>query len=75
MHKVRFMILERGPWAFIQGVSKLVRDSICESSTTQGLVITAVSEISKRMFLLSELQHRLAVALGEVSHEHHQINS
>ena len=67
MHKVRFMILERGPLAFIQGVSKLVRDSIWESSTTHGLVFTAVSEISKRMMLLSDLQHRLAVALGEVS--------
>lgn len=69
LHKVNFMVLERGPLAFIQGVAKLVRDCIWECSPTHGLVVTAASQISTRTILLTSLQCRLALVLGEVYKE------
>eukprot|EP00250_Pteridium_aquilinum_P008315 c17845_g1_i1 orf=118-1896(+) len=69
MQKVRFMVLERGPLAFVQGVAKLLRDSIWECSPTQGLAVSAVSQISKRTILLYALECRLALVLGEVYKE------
>ncbi|MCO5547181.1 hypothetical protein L7F22_000624 [Adiantum nelumboides] len=66
MQKVRFMVLERGPLAFVQGIAKLVRDCIKEHSPTQGLAVIAASQISKRTVLLHALESRLALVLGEV---------
>ncbi|MCO5557025.1 hypothetical protein L7F22_010580 [Adiantum nelumboides] len=65
MQKVRFMVLERGPLAFVQGIAKLVRDCIKEHSPTQGLAAIAASQISERTVLLHALESRLAIVLGE----------
>lgn len=66
MQKVRFMVLERGPLAFVQGIAKLVHDWVWECSSTQGLAVSAVSQISKRTVLLYALECCLALVVGEV---------
>ncbi|KAI5071139.1 hypothetical protein GOP47_0013390 [Adiantum capillus-veneris] len=69
MQKIRFMVLERGPLAFVQGIAKLVRDCIKEGSPTQNLAVIAASQISKRTVLLQALECCLALVLGEVYKE------
>jgi nuclear-control-of-ATPase protein 2 len=64
--KVRFMILERGPWAFFQGVSRLVRSCFWEVSPAQGLFSAAASRISERVRVLTDLRTRLATLIGQV---------
>ncbi|KAH7439498.1 hypothetical protein KP509_04G064900 [Ceratopteris richardii] len=69
--KVKFIVLERGPVAFVHGISKLVKDCIYEYSPTQGLAALAASEISERTILLHALECRLALLLGEVYKQAH----
>lgn len=64
--KLWFMMLERGPWAFIQGVTKLVRASFVEASPTQELMLAAGSRISERIAVLTDLRERLATIIGQV---------
>ena len=64
--KVSFMIFERGPWAFFQGVKKLVRASFVEASPGQELAIAASSRISERVSVLADLRDRLATVTGQV---------
>jgi nuclear-control-of-ATPase protein 2 len=63
--KVRFMVLERGPWAFLQGVRQLLRSLVWDSST-QGLVVAAAIRITERVSMLTDLRNRLAVLNGQV---------
>ncbi|KAH8950100.1 hypothetical protein BDL97_10G066500 [Sphagnum fallax] len=64
--KVRFMILERGPWAFFQGVSRLVRACFWEVSPAQGLFSAAASRISERVRVLTDFRTQLATLIGQV---------
>ncbi|CAK9859264.1 unnamed protein product [Sphagnum jensenii] len=63
--KVRFMVLERGPWAFLQGVRQLLRSLVWDSST-QGLVVAAAIRITERVSMLTDLRNRLAVLNGQL---------
>lgn len=65
--KVRFMMLERGPVAFLRGLKKIVRSFFLESSLTSGLVSAAYTRINERVTMLNTLRKRLAVIIGQVS--------
>lgn len=65
--KVRFMVLERGPSAFLQGLKHLVRSLFWEESSTQGLAKLAAIRISERVAMLENLKRLLATVVGEVS--------
>lgn len=65
--KVRFMVLERGPFAFLQGLKHLVRSLFGEESSTQGLAKLAAIRISERVAMLENLKRLLATVVGEVS--------
>lgn len=64
--KVRFMMLERGPVAFLRGLRKIVRSFFLESSLTSGLVSAAYTRINGRVTMLNTLRKRLAVIIGQV---------
>lgn len=64
--KLSFMILERGPWAFYQGVKRFIRASFVEASPGQELVTAASSRISERVAVLADLRERLATVIGQV---------
>lgn len=65
--KVRFMMLERGPIAFFQGLKKIVHSFFLESSLTSGLVTAAYTRINERVTMLNTLRKRLAIIIGQVS--------
>jgi hypothetical protein len=60
------MVLERGPWAFYQGVKRFIRSSFVEASPGQELVTAASSRISERVAVLADLRERLASVTGQV---------
>lgn len=64
--KLSFMILERGPWAFFQGISKFIRASVVGASPRQKLSTAASSRISERVAVLVDLRERLAKITGQV---------
>eukprot|EP01018_Ginkgo_biloba_P006080 Gb_02814 [translate_table: standard] len=64
--KVRFMVFERGPWAFIEGTIHLVHGFIIEGSPVQHLVLAAASRISERVSVLTSLQRHLATLLAQI---------
>ncbi|KAG0556391.1 hypothetical protein KC19_11G050300 [Ceratodon purpureus] len=64
--KMSFMILERGPWAFYQGVKRFIRASFVEASPGQELATAASSRISERVAVLADLRERLATIIGQV---------
>ncbi|OAE36008.1 hypothetical protein AXG93_93s1470 [Marchantia polymorpha subsp. ruderalis] len=63
--KVRLMILERGPWQLVLGVSRFVRGSIWEKSATSGLVSAVTTRINERVLVLTAVQRRLASLVGQ----------
>jgi nuclear-control-of-ATPase protein 2 len=65
--KVKFMVLERGPIAFLYGLKKIARSFLLESSLTSGLVSAAYTRINERVTMLNTLRKRLAVIIGQVS--------
>lgn len=65
--KVRFMMLERGPIAFLHGLKKIARSFFLETSLTSGLVSAAYTRINERATMLNTLRKRLAVIIGQVS--------
>lgn len=64
--KVKFMVLERGPIAFLYGLKKIARSFLLESSLTSGLVSAAYTRINERVTMLNTLRKRLAVIIGQV---------
>lgn len=64
--KVRFMMLERGPVAFVRGLKKVVQSFFLESSLTSGLLSAAYSRINERVTMLNTLRKRLAIIIGQV---------
>ncbi|CAM6083411.1 unnamed protein product [Calypogeia fissa] len=67
--KVKFMLLERGPWAFIVGVARLLEASIRAESVTKGINLLVSTRISSRVAVLTAVQCRLATLLGVVHME------
>ncbi len=65
--KVRFMMLERGPIAFLHGLKKIARSFFLEASLTSGIVSAAYTQINERVTMLNTLRKRLAVIIGQVS--------
>lgn len=61
------MLLERGPWAFVVGVARLLRASVREESVAGGLSLFISTRISARVAVLTTVQCRLATLLGVVS--------
>ncbi|CAI9106063.1 OLC1v1005121C1 [Oldenlandia corymbosa var. corymbosa] len=64
--KAYFMICERGPQAFIDGVIQFIRDSLAEGSGKQQLICSASSYMSERIIVLSNLRYHLADFLAQV---------
>ncbi|KAG0565107.1 hypothetical protein M758_8G160500 [Ceratodon purpureus] len=64
--KLSFMMLERGPWAFFQGISMFIRSSVVGASPGQKLLLGASSRISERVTVLADLRERLAKITGQV---------
>ena len=64
--KLSFMMLERGPWPFFQGISKFIRASVVGASPGQKLLTAASSRISERVAVLVDLRERLAKITGQV---------
>lgn len=65
-NKLSFMMLERGPWAFFQGISKFIRASVVGASPGKKLLAAASSRISERVAVLVDLRERLAKITGQV---------
>lgn len=66
--KIYFMLFERGPWAFVDGTIKLVKDSVVEGSSIKQLCYSASSHISQRITMLNGLRSSLATFLAQVLH-------
>ncbi|XP_073313537.1 protein DGS1, mitochondrial-like [Primulina huaijiensis] len=66
VQKAYFMICERGPYAFISGSFKLIRDCVADGSGMQNLYSSASSHISERIHVLTSLRYFLATFLAEV---------
>ncbi|KAK4772569.1 hypothetical protein SAY86_014344 [Trapa natans] len=64
--KIYFMLFERGPWAFVDGTVKLVKDSVVQGSSIQQLCSSASSHISQRIAMLNGLRFSLATFLAQV---------
>ncbi|GAB4855941.1 hypothetical protein Ancab_024581 [Ancistrocladus abbreviatus] len=64
--KVYFLILERGPLAFIEGTVQLMRNFIAEGSSLQQLCHSASAYISERVTVLESLRCVLARFLAKV---------
>ncbi|KAL3530130.1 hypothetical protein ACH5RR_009452, partial [Cinchona calisaya] len=65
-HKAYFMVCERGPNAFFNGMIQLIRDSLAESSGIQRLHSSASSYMSERIIVLTNLRYFLAAFLAQV---------
>lgn len=64
--KVKFMVLERGPQAFIEGTIQLIHDCIAEGSSIKNICLSASAHISERIAILTNLRCSLATFLAEV---------
>ncbi|XP_073066274.1 protein DGS1, mitochondrial-like [Primulina eburnea] len=64
--KAYFMICERGPYAFMSGSVKLIRDCLADGSGMKNLYSSASSHISERIHVLTSLRYFLATFLAEV---------
>ncbi|KAK3019113.1 hypothetical protein RJ639_003795, partial [Escallonia herrerae] len=64
--KVYFMVLERGPRAFIDCTVQVLRDCLAEGSGIQRLCFSASSHISERITILTSLRFSLATFLAQV---------
>ncbi|XP_068641616.1 protein DGS1, mitochondrial-like isoform X2 [Aristolochia californica] len=64
--KVYFMVLERGPWAFIEGSSQLLHGIATEGYSVQHLCHSATVSINERIAVLTGLQHSLALFLAQL---------
>ncbi|CAN6560312.1 unnamed protein product [Malus baccata var. baccata] len=64
--KVKFMVLERGPHAFIEGAIQLIRGCIAEGSSIQSISLSASAHISERITILTSLRCSLATFLAQV---------
>ncbi|XP_057955814.1 protein DGS1, mitochondrial [Malania oleifera] len=63
--KVYFMIFERGPWAFIDGMLQLIRECVVKGSSLH-LYHSASAQISERISILTSLRYSLATFLAQV---------
>lgn len=64
--KVYFMIFERGPRAFVDGIVQLIRNCISEGSGIQNIYCSATSHIYDRINILTSLRFSLATFLAQV---------
>ncbi|XP_024360120.1 protein DGS1, mitochondrial isoform X2 [Physcomitrium patens] len=64
--KLSFMMFERGPWAFFQGIKLFIRASFVEASPGKELIAAASARISERVAVLADLRERLATVTGQV---------
>ncbi|XP_027103774.2 protein DGS1, mitochondrial-like [Coffea arabica] len=64
--KVYFMVCERGPNAFVNGVIQLMRDSLAEHTGMQRMSCSASSYMSERIIVLTNLRYFLAAFLAQV---------
>ncbi|KAL0874530.1 hypothetical protein Bca101_024235 [Brassica carinata] len=64
--KAYFMIFERGPVAFVNETTNLVRKSLSEDSAVQHLCQVSSSHMSDRMRVLMELRSALASFLAQL---------
>lgn len=64
--KLRFALLERGPWAFGQGSVALLLGLFDKKPTIDLLVSAASTRITDRITILSLLQSRIAAILAQV---------
>ncbi|BBH02410.1 dgd1 suppressor 1 [Prunus dulcis] len=64
--KVNFMVLERGPQAFIEGTIQLIHGCVAEGSSIKNICLSASAHISERIAILTNLRCSLATFLAEV---------
>ncbi|BFG30205.1 hypothetical protein CerSpe_164790 [Prunus speciosa] len=64
--KVKFMVLERGPQAFIEGTIQLIHGCVAEGSSIKNICLSASAHISERIAILTNLRCSLATFLAEV---------
>ncbi|KAL3518787.1 hypothetical protein ACH5RR_021376 [Cinchona calisaya] len=64
--KAYFMVCERGPNAFVNGIIQLLRDSLAKNSGIQQLYCSASSYMSERIIVLTNLRYFLAAFLAQV---------
>ncbi|XP_068637325.1 protein DGS1, mitochondrial-like isoform X2 [Aristolochia californica] len=64
--KVYFMVFERGPWAFIEGSTQLLRGFATEGYSMQHLCHSANFSINERIAVLTGLQKSLAMFLAQL---------
>ncbi|KAI5673518.1 hypothetical protein M9H77_13882 [Catharanthus roseus] len=64
--KAYFMVCERGPNAFVNGIFQLLRDYVAEGSGMQHLYFSASSHMSERVTFLTNLRCFLATFLAQV---------
>ncbi|XP_031272508.1 protein DGS1, mitochondrial [Pistacia vera] len=64
--KVYFMIFERGPQAFLNGMAQLLKDCVSEGSAIEQLCQYASAHISERIVVLTTLRCSLATFLAQV---------
>ncbi|KAM5571694.1 protein DGS1, mitochondrial [Rosa sericea] len=63
--KVKFMMLERGPQAFVDGTIQLIRGYDGEGSSIQNMCLSASAHMSERIAVLSSLRSSLATFLAQ----------
>ncbi|XP_050377157.1 protein DGS1, mitochondrial [Argentina anserina] len=63
--KVKFMVLERGPQAFVDGTIQLLSGYDGESSSVQNMYLSASAHISERIAVLTSLRSSLATFLAQ----------
>ncbi|KAL6175027.1 hypothetical protein ACLB2K_051670 [Fragaria x ananassa] len=63
--KIKFMVLERGPQAFVEGSIQLLRGSDGEGSSMQNMCLSASAHISERIAVLTSLRSALATFLAQ----------
>lgn len=67
--KVRFMLFERGPWAFFDGSGQLIHDYVYLGTPgMHNLSSSASAHISERISVLTSLRYSLATFLAQVSY-------
>ncbi|KAJ7565757.1 hypothetical protein O6H91_02G073500 [Diphasiastrum complanatum] len=67
--KVHFMLFERGPRAFLEGIEVIVCSVIRKQSPLQNLVYSASTSITEKVRVLKDLQCRLAGLVAQVYKE------
>lgn len=63
--KIKFMVLERGPHAFVDGTIQLIRGYDGEGSSIQNMYLSASAHISERVAILTSLRSSLATFLAQ----------